>query len=67
MSKKNLKSAISAYFGGFLALGLAIGLTGCSNTGPDAPTRNTKQVTDGVEAISGDIKAVNVFCWNSYR
>ena len=56
MLKKNLKSAISALFGALLVVGLA----GCNASGPDAPTRNVKQVTDGVEAMSGSIKAVNV-------
>ena len=56
MLKKNLKSAISALFGALLVVGLA----GCSAAGPDAPTRNVRQVTDGVEATSGSIKAVNV-------
>jgi len=56
MLKKNLKSAISALFGALLV----VVLTGCGASGPDAPTRNIRQVTDGVEAISGEIKAVNV-------
>ena len=56
MLKKNLKSAISALFGALLVVGLA----GCSASGPDAQTRNVRQVTDGVEATSGSIKAVNV-------
>lgn len=56
MLKKNLKSAISALFGALLV----VVLTGCGASGPDAPTRNIRQVTDGVEAISGGIKAVNV-------
>jgi hypothetical protein len=56
MRKKNLKSAISALFGALLVVGLA----GCGASGPDAPTRNVRQVTDGVEATSGSIKAVNV-------
>ena len=56
MLKKNLKSAISALFGALLVVGLA----GCGASGPDAPTRNVRQVTDGVEATSGSIKAVNV-------
>ena len=56
MLKKNLKSAISALFGALLVVGIA----GCSAAGPDAPTRNVRQVTDGVEATSGSIKAVNV-------
>ena len=56
MPKKNLKSARSALFGALLI----VGLTGCNASGPDAPTRNVRQVTDGVEATSGDVKAVNV-------
>ena len=55
MRKKNLKSAISALFGALLI----VGLTGCA-AGPDAQTRNLRQVTDGVEATSGSIKALNV-------
>jgi len=60
MLKKNLKSAISATFGPLLVVSSLVGLTGCNATGPDAPTRNVRQVTDGVEGISGEIKAVNV-------
>jgi hypothetical protein len=56
MLKKNLKSAISGLFGALLIVGLA----GCSASGPNAQTRNVRQVTDGVEATSGSIKAVNV-------
>ena len=56
MLKKNLKSAISALFGALLIVGLA----GCSGAGPDAQTRNIRQVTDGVEGTSGSIKALNV-------
>ena len=56
MLKKNLKSAISALFGGLLV----VVLTGCSASGPDALTRNLRQVTDGVEGVSGSIKALNV-------
>lgn len=56
MLKKNLKSAISALFGALLV----VVLTGCGASGPDAPTRNIRQVTDGVEATSGKIKAVSI-------
>jgi len=56
MRKKNLKSAISALFGGLLV----VVLTGCSASGPDALTRNLRQVTDGVEGVSGSVKALNV-------
>ena len=56
MRKKNLKSAISALLGGLLI----VVLTGCSASGPDALTRNLRQVTDGVEGVSGSVKALNV-------
>jgi hypothetical protein len=56
MLKKNLKSAISALFGALLI----VGLVGCSASGPNAETRNIRQVTDGVEGTSGAIKALNV-------
>ncbi|MDA2981892.1 MAG: hypothetical protein O3A11_03915 [Actinomycetota bacterium] len=59
MRKKNLKSAISALFGALLILAL----TGCA-AGPDAMTRNLRQVTDGVEGMSGSIKALNVLLVN---
>jgi hypothetical protein len=39
---------------------IAITLTGCGATGVDSPTRNIRQVTDGVEGQSGSIKARNV-------
>ena len=32
-----------------------LGLSACGASGPDAPTRNIKQVTDGVEGQSGQI------------
>lgn len=56
MRKKNLKSARTALLGGLLI----VVLTGCSASGPDAQTRNFRQVTDGVEGVSGSIKALNV-------
>jgi hypothetical protein len=56
MRKKNLKSARTALLGGLLI----VVLTGCSASGPDAQTRNLRQVTDGVEGVSGSIKALNV-------
>ena len=60
MLKKNLKSAISALFGALLIVGLA----GCSASGPNAETRNIRQVTDGVEGTSGAIRALNVLLVN---
>ena len=59
MRQKKLKSAISALFGALLILAL----TGCA-AGPDAMTRNLRQVTDGVEGMSGSIKALNVLLVN---
>ena len=56
MRKKNLKSARTALLAGLLI----VVLTGCSASGPDAQTRNLRQVTDGVEGVSGSIKALNV-------
>jgi hypothetical protein len=56
MRKKNLKSARTALLGGLLI----VVLTGCSASGPDAQTRNLRQVTDGVEGVSGSVKALNV-------
>ena len=38
-----------------LCLVSVLALTGCGASGPGAPTRNIKQVTDGVEAQSGSI------------
>ena len=35
-------------------------LTSCGASGPDAPTRNVKQVTDGIEKDSGSIVARDV-------
>ena len=35
-------------------------LTSCGASGPDAPTRNIKQVTDGIEKDSGSIAARDV-------
>ncbi len=38
-----------------LVAGSVLLLSGCGATGPDAPTRNIKQVSDGVEANSGSV------------
>ena len=45
-----------------IAIGIAslFLLTSCGASGQDAPTRNIKQVTDGVEKDSGSIFARNV-------
>ena len=39
-------------------------LTSCGASGPDAPTRNIKQVTDGIEKDSGSIIARDVLLVN---
>lgn len=46
---------IKKYLGLASILVSVLALTGCGASGPDAPTRNIKQVTDGVEAQSGSI------------
>ena len=38
------------------ALAAVLTLSACGASGPDAPTRNTKKVTDGAEMDSGNIK-----------
>jgi hypothetical protein len=57
-----LKNRKSHYFAPISALfvGTALLLTGCTN-GADAPTRMIKQVTDGVEATSGQLKVRDFF------
>lgn len=39
----------------------AVTLTGCGATGADSPTRNIRQVTDGVEGQSGSIVIRNLY------
>ena len=46
--------------GALLALSSVALLTGCGATGNDAPTRNIRQVTDGKDFESGDIKVRNL-------
>ena len=59
MPRQNSKSQPKSIASALLAGALIITLTGCAN-GDDAPTRMIKQVTDGVEAVSGEVKATNV-------
>ena len=54
--RKTITSALTLV----LAVGSVLSLTSCGANGPDAPTRMIRQVTDGVEGVSGDIRAVNV-------
>lgn len=51
---------IKKYLGLASVLVSVLVLTGCGASGPDAPTRNIKQVTDGVEAQSGSIYIRNL-------
>ena len=46
--------------GALIALSSVALLTGCGATGNDAPTRNIRQVTDGKDFESGDIKVRNL-------
>jgi len=59
MPHQNSKSKPKSIALALIAGSLILALTGCAN-GTDAPTRMIKQVTDGVEATSGQVKAVNV-------
>lgn len=57
---KNSNNARKIITLGLLSASLILTLTGCGATGAESPTRNMRQVTDGVEGKSGSIKAVNV-------
>ncbi len=59
MPLKNRKSHYLAPISAVIA-GSALLLTGCTN-GADAPTRMIKQVTDGVEATSDQLKVRDFF------
>jgi hypothetical protein len=60
MGMKNANSARKTMVLALSISAIAITLTGCGATGVDSPTRNIRQVTDGVEGQSGSIKARNV-------
>jgi hypothetical protein len=57
---KNANNARKTLALGLIATGVLVTLTGCGATGVQSPTRNIRQVTDGVEGDSGDIKARDV-------
>ena len=60
MLNKNANNARKTMALGLIATGVVLTLTGCGATGVESPTRNMRQVTDGVEGQTGDIKARNV-------
>ena len=60
MLNKNANKARKSLAVALLLTASAVALTGCGATGVESPTRNIRQVTDGVEGDSGDIKARNV-------
>ena len=60
MLNKNANKARKSLALALLLTASAVALTGCGATGVESPTRNIRQVTDGVEGDSGDIKARNV-------
>ena len=60
MLNKNANNARKTLALGLIATGVVLTLTGCGATGVESPTRNMRQVTDGVEGQTGDIKARNV-------
>jgi hypothetical protein len=57
---KNSNNARKIITLGLISATLGLTLTGCGATGAESPTRNIRQVTDGVESTSGTIKALNV-------
>ena len=57
---KNSNNARKIITLGLISATLGLTLTGCGATGAESPTRNMRQVTDGVESTSGAIKALNV-------
>ena len=60
MLNKNANNARKSLTLGALAAALAVVLTGCGATGVESPTRNMRQVTDGVEGQVNSIKARDV-------
>ena len=57
---KNANNARKTLTLGALLASLSLALTGCGATGAESPTRNIRQVTDGVEGQINSIKARNV-------
>ena len=59
MLNKNANKARKSLTLALLVTASAVALTGCGATGAESPTRNIRQVTDGVEGQSGAIKVRN--------
>ena len=59
-NSKSMRNSLTSALSLLVVGGLVLSLTSCGANGPDAPTRMIRQVTDGVEGVSGDIRAVNV-------
>ena len=60
MLNKNANNGRKTLTLALVLIGISVALTGCGATGAESPTRNTRQVTNGVEGDSGLIKARNV-------
>ena len=60
MLNKNANNARKSMTLALVLATISLALTGCGATGAEAPTRNIRQVTDGVEGQSGDIKVRNL-------
>ena len=61
MLNKNANNARKSLALALLLTASAVTLTGCGATGADSPTRNIRQVTDGVEGQSGSIVIRNFY------
>ena len=57
---KNANNARKTLTLGAIMTAISLALSGCGATGVESPTRNTRQVTDGVEGQVNGIKARNV-------
>ena len=60
MLNKNANNARKTLALALILTATSVALTGCGATGAESPTRNTRQVTNGVEGQTGLIKARNV-------
>ncbi len=60
MLNKNANNARKTMALALILTATSVALTGCGATGVESPTRNMRQVTDGVEGQSGSIKARNI-------
>ena len=60
MLNKNANNARKSLTLALILATISLALTGCGATGANSPTRNIRQVTDGVEGQSGNIKVRNL-------